>query len=50
MPLTTLLVNNKSLLHMPVLIFQPPVSPRASDSQSEECQNRVSKLGNMCSY
>jgi hypothetical protein len=34
-PLTTFLVNKLSLLHRPVLIFQPTVNCRASDNQGE---------------
>jgi len=36
-PRTTLLDKNKSLIHRPVLIFQPTVSSRASDKQGELC-------------
>ena len=34
-PLTTFLVNNWSSLHRPVLIFQPTVNPKASDSENK---------------
>jgi len=35
MPPTTFLVNNYNSLHRPVLIFQPTVNPKASDSESK---------------
>jgi len=50
MPLTTFLVNNYSLLHRPVLIFQPTVNSKASDSQSKQCQNHISQLGKIHIY
>jgi len=43
--LTTFLVNKESLLHRPVLIFQPTVNPNASYEQSYQCLNHVSQLG-----
>jgi len=49
-PLTTFLVNSYTLLHRSVVIFQPKVISRASDSQSKQCQKRISQLGKMCSY
>jgi len=49
-PLTTFLVKKEFSLHRPVLIFQPTVSSRASNTQSKQCQNRISQLGKMCSY
>jgi len=42
MPLTTFLVNNYCSSHRPVLMFQPTVNCRASDSHSKQCQNVIS--------
>jgi len=40
-----LLVNKESLLHRPVLIFQPIVNPSVSYKQSYQCLNHISQLG-----
>ena len=34
-PLTTFLVNSWNSFHIPVLIFQPTVNPRVSDSETK---------------
>jgi len=44
-PLTTFLVNKQSLLHRPVLVFQPTVNPSASYEQRYQCLKHIRQLG-----
>jgi hypothetical protein len=49
-PRITLLDNNKSSIHRPVLIFQPTVSSRPSDKQGKLCHQQHNSLTELHSF